>query len=869
MASIDLQTIIQDLNKRFAAPLPEFYKRRIVVWHDDEKEFADKIAEIELAKARIVTLSENNNFAVKKLLNFDDTTSNFLLYCPLAHDSLEDNWLLDIELFSEEFRADLVSMWMAELAVPQTQALRACFKNYRKFFNAQARRNKIAALKSAIVKPAQLTLAIMAVLAEIKEAKPASIIRAMLQSGLDMEANAVYKEFCAYGIDKDFWEMTRQGTGYLEDKPSLKKLATHLLITASTRTLQQEYLSGLEDFISSAHQSFCYDLVSDWISSPAKADFYKIAELVENECKLPQRLMSQDVDDIINTECFSCVDEVILIKLMTDIGENFIDVDAITKTVERRRSCAWYANVKNYYDALYQVAQMQAFYKEHAAGFHTVEPRKVWRQYEQEYYKMDTYYRLFHQSYAESLRHYNVDLNDPFSKVKDVVEGLYTTWFLGKLGENWSNACADNLREYGRVLEVPRQTDFYARHIAASGAKVYVIISDALRYEVAASLTEQLQRETQAKVKLSSMQGIFPTTTKFGMAALLPHKQLSVEVKPGKQQHLAVLVDGQPSEAPNRDKLLKDAEIKSVALKYKDIIGMKRAERHALVKGMKVVYIYHDTIDEAGHSDSPIFRACNEAIAEIKNMVRIIANEFGGVNILITADHGFLYTYSPLLEDSKVDKTTGSDQDIEFGRRHLIMKKGAWPKYLLPVKFLEGNTSYEAFTPRENVRIKMKGGGVNYVHGGVSLQEMVVPLIEYRFLRSDSKEYKSYRSKYDTKPVSISILSASRKISNKIFNLNFFQTEPVSANREQATYQIYFTDDNGVPVSDIVKLIADKISSNEQERIFKCRFNLKARKYNAVDDYYLVITDAHGMQVTRENFHIDIPFSMDGFDFFS
>ena len=33
---MDLATISQELNKRFLAPLPEFYKRRIIVWYDEE-----------------------------------------------------------------------------------------------------------------------------------------------------------------------------------------------------------------------------------------------------------------------------------------------------------------------------------------------------------------------------------------------------------------------------------------------------------------------------------------------------------------------------------------------------------------------------------------------------------------------------------------------------------------------------------------------------------------------------------------------------------------------------------------------------------------------------------------------------------------
>ena len=52
MASMDLEMIIRDLNKRFAAPLPEFYKRRIIFWYDEDREFEDKLEDIEIADAK-------------------------------------------------------------------------------------------------------------------------------------------------------------------------------------------------------------------------------------------------------------------------------------------------------------------------------------------------------------------------------------------------------------------------------------------------------------------------------------------------------------------------------------------------------------------------------------------------------------------------------------------------------------------------------------------------------------------------------------------------------------------------------------------------------------------------------------------------
>ena len=480
---------------------------------------------------------------------------------------------------------------------------------------------------------------------------------------------------------------------------------------------------------------------------------------------------------------------------------------------------------------------------------------------------MDTYYRQYHLAFGKSLTVGNDHLDDLFKQVTDKVEGLYTHWFLGELGNNWSDACADELAQYGRILEVPQQVDFYNQKIKNEDNRVFVIISDAFRYEVAASLAEQLRRETQSKVTLGSCAGIFPTVTKFGMAALLPHKQLSVGER--SNGDLQILADGMSTDAGNRDKVLKAANINSVALKYKDITPMKRAERSALVKGMDVVYIYHDKVDEASHtSDSMVFPACDDAIEEIKNIVRIIRNEFSGTRVYITADHGFLYTYSPLSEDSKVDKTTPSEQDVEIDRRYLITRKGATPDYLLPVKFMDDG--YDAFAPRESVRIKKKGGGLNFVHGGISLQEMVVPVIEYHYLRNDSKAYQRNKAKYDTKPVEVGLLSASRKISNMIFSLNFYQKDAVGDNRSAANYLLYFVDSNGKQISDTAKIIADKTSDNGQERTFRCSFNLKSMKYDNRASYYLVIADETGLQMPqKEEFQIDIAFAVDEFDFFS
>lgn len=864
---MDTEKIIQDLNRRFAEPLPEFYKRRIIFWQDEDKEFEDKLDEITLNNATVISLNGSNSFEVKKLLSNDDLTSNFLVYRPFAIDNNEDDWLLDIELYSEEFRADLVSIWMNEIGMPSSYELRKCVKHYKKFFKAKDRRKALSNLNKTINSARDLHLAVISAITSSQKVSPSSIIKAVLCGGLDIDNNQIFADLKKYDAEEEFIKMVAQGMGYSNDTFNLQGLMLHILITATTRTISEDYLSGLDAYISFAHQANCYDFISEWLHSEQSDILYDYAKELEYEMKIPERLIKLSVDDLLETECFPCVNEIILEKLMSDVNAELIDVQLIRTVVEKRRTCVWYDKVDYFFDGLLQVANMYEFYKEHSASFHYAEPEKLWEAYTSEFYLMDTYYRQYHLSFIKSTTQYNPNLTDLFSQVTDVVERLYTNWFLKELGANWSNICESDMSEYGYIPNITQQERFYQNKIKNADTRKFVIISDALRYEVAASLSEQIKREMQGKVELSSMQAMFPSATKFGMAALLPHKELSAEIR---GNTLSILADGSLTESNYRDKILKQGNKNSVATNYKALIGMKRPERCELVKGMEVVYIYHNTIDDAAHtSDTTVFPACENAIDEIKNLMRIIVNDFSGVNIIITSDHGFLYNYSPLKEEDKADKSEFGDDAVEISRRYIIANKGVNPTYLMPVKFLHGKTEFEAFAPKESIRIKMNGAGLNFVHGGISLQEMIVPVIEYKHLRNDSKEYKRNKNKYDTKPVELTLLSANKKISNMIFALNFYQTEAVSDNRESATYNIYFTDANGKQISEVQKIIADKTSENGQDRTFRMTFHLKSLKYSNTETYYLVIADENIKQIPqRIEFEIDIALAADDYDFF-
>lgn len=858
------ESIQFSLNERFAAPLPEFYKRRIVFWQDEDREFETMLDELEIPDVKIIKLTGTNNFAVKKLLLHDDLTSNFLIYNPFSYTQQQDNWLRDIELFSEEYRADFISMQMSELNIASTPAMRKTVKVYSKFLENKDRIAKLKKIGREYQTPLQLHIDIMAVLAGLNGGSAQDVFIAVLAAGLDEDNNAALNNIKKFGNIDAFWQLARKYTGYIheEDKP-LGFFASHVLLTALAQTMNTSVLKGLERFISDSNKAYCYSIVHEWRNREYNDDLFDLCRYIENELNLASRFEKQDIETLLTADIFPSIHESILKRFFSEVADHVVKVELMLKAAENRRTSGWYERFADYYDCLYYMAKMQEFYQDNAAGFHIVEPKAIWKLYTETAYEMDSFYRHFHYAFGNSLKNSNVLLEDKLKHSAEYVEALYQNWYLKELTGCWTNAISENLSSLGYVSEIGKQHDFYPRYVrplAGKNSRAFVIISDALRYEVAAELCDTIIRTTKGTAKLDAVQAIFPSITKFGMANLLPGRKLSVT------EDMEVLVDGQHSRStPEREKILCSGNPNSVAVQYTDVLNMKRADRRELVSGKEVVYIYHNTIDAIGDkapTEKKVFEACEDAMQELSNILRIIINDMQGTDIFITADHGFLYTYSPLTESDKIGKSAFSGTVYEVGRRYAMTDPLTAAEYLMPVQ-LEGEIggiAVKGYTPLDSTRIKITGGGENYVHGGVSLQEMVVPVIAFKNLRTTSKKY------VEVSNAEIKLLSESRKVSNLLFSLDFFQRQPIGDKVQPCAYSIYMTDDEGVLISDRQTIIADRTSTNASERVFRVRFNLKAGAYDKNKIYRLVI--ANDTDVPEEvEFHIDIAFADDfGFD---
>lgn len=339
------------------------------------------------------------------------------------------------------------------------------------------------------------------------------------------------------------------------------------------------------------------------------------------------------------------------------------------------------------------------------------------------------------------------------------------------------------------------------------------------------------------------------------MAALLPHHKLSLDDK------LNPLIDGNPTDSTqNREKILQLENPGNVAITYKQLLSMKQAEQRERISNAQVVYIYHNCIDAIGEenvTEDQVFAACEQAINELCNLVKLIGNGLNGTNILITADHGFIYSYKNLKESDKADKDLISGEILELDRRYAIADGNSDANYLIKIPLNHFLSSLSGFAPLEYIRL-LSGGGMKYVHGGVSLQELVVPVIEFKNLRSSSKNY------VETNKAELQLLTSSNKISNNIFSLNFFQKDAVKGKVVAETYLVYFTDEAGNHISDDKTIIADKTSEERSDRIFRVRFALKNGEFIKQNKYYLNVDEKSTMKpMMHLEFVIDITFTND------
>src|SRR5450631_1344682 len=116
--------------------------QRIVFWNDPDQEFQNTLPFLMLDGVTTLRLDEVGALEAKIRLERVEPKGKFLLYSPTEEPDYENDWLLDIRLYSRSFRADRASILLQELGLVNLH-LRTHVAARRKFFDAKDRLQKI------------------------------------------------------------------------------------------------------------------------------------------------------------------------------------------------------------------------------------------------------------------------------------------------------------------------------------------------------------------------------------------------------------------------------------------------------------------------------------------------------------------------------------------------------------------------------------------------------------------------------------------------------------------------------------------------------------------------------------------------------
>jgi uncharacterized protein (TIGR02687 family) len=328
------------------------------------------------------------------------------------------------------------------------------------------------------------------------------------------------------------------------------------------------------------------------------------------------------------------------------------------------------------------------------------------------------------------------------------------------------------------------------------------------------------------------MQATLPTYTQMGMASLLPGKITDI-----KEDGTIYVNDISTKGLQNRNKILQMHEPDSIALKMEEFIQLSKDEGQEYIRGKRVVYLYHDSIDAIGDSSKTegyTYEAVENAMERIKAAVRKLTGTYEAVRIYITSDHGFLYQTSQVERYQKSESIKGNIYD--GNRRFAIGKNLSVPDGAIKVSLDYLGLDCEAVIAKGLNRFTA-GGGLRFVHGGAMPQESIVPLIEYRQIKGKARKSAEER-------VNVRVASIQKVITSYRFIVPFFQEEKVSNELYPRTLRVAFYRNNE-RISNEVTITFDS-SGDVSERQTEVVFHLFEDRYRTGEICILRLEDVSG-----------------------
>lgn len=791
--------------KRIHASLQQVFGRnRLVFWYDPEHQWAKAFETFEdegIHKIQVV----NNEFGTKVAIHRDpDPYARYLLYFPHARPRDAENWLLDLLLQGHEYKADRASLALQEVGLPYD--FLHVVEEHLSFFESTKRIQAFRQLLTPDEDPRSLRLKMMAVLTGAAPEIDALLLYFLGKADAELSIDPVEACFNSARLVEPFWKEVAVAFGYANEQPSVLDFVAALF----------RWDSPLDSGVSLDQHAKVF--LQRWKDSQAHSGtFRKWSAKLEADLHVATRLDAlENIQAVERSDTFAAFEKFIIHGLCRAF-EKGASGTSLLATIQNRRSSFWFPDHQDGYEALEQAIRFRELM---AAAELTMETADAGiTRYMISWHQVDTAYRRF----CFHLRRYGqVALME---RIAEWVEKNYVNNYLLPLVDQWSDQVR-GMTTWG-CSPLPNQTAFFRHFVQPfldKGQKVFVVVSDALRFEAATEFAARLRAENRWTAEMEAVLASLPSYTQLGMASLLPGEERGIQLPEG-----TVAVDGRNTTGTAARNQILAAAVggKATAIQAEAFMEMNtKTEARALMRDHEVIYIFHNVIDKVGDSlttEVKTAEAVEDAFAELLQILRKIANANGN-NMLLTADHGFLFQQTEVEEADDLPLPNASEW--LFRNRRFALGQG-----------IEANTSVKAFSAKELGltgdwsaafplalgRFPLQGSGKRYVHGGLSLQEVIVPVLRIHKARTD-----------DTDRVEVELLRVPARITTGQISMALYQDRPIADKTLPRTLRIGVFAPDGTALSEVRTLTFDSADPEprQREKILGLTLSRAADEYN-------------------------------------
>ena len=752
--------------------------KRLVFWEDASSDYAEVADSIVVESATLINVTKREMASKRQILR-ERPSDNFVLYRCGEIPNEADDFLLDLKLAAIPFTCSMEGLWAEECAI-KPQLAHVCAMHTR-FFNSKERKAKLR--DTRLTKSAEEDLRFAMITACVGSSESTSrdaardiVKRLLVEYAKGKQATLQLIVEC--GLGTSLWGCINRLLDYEVAKgedPTIADLAYRMVLTQcapllpdNAAALSNDAKRIMDTLAKDARTRDAYEFIIEETKE-------SIVSRIDLDMRTPEQIGSLDA--------LPDFDEWILSSYVSQVNLGALPSSQVEKTYTLRKYGIWSANYSMHYQA---IASAAAFFEQEARYESTVSSKTsvsdIFEAYCSQWYQIDSTYRRFFVAYRALGNRGR--FKTALEETKEKLLAAYNR-FLIDLTDRWQLHLFDEDDTYPPI-SLFRQDRFFREEVedsfpkAEKGCRVGVIVSDALRFEAGKELTARLNASSvtglrgKAQAACKGAVCMLPSYTQLGMAALLPDG--GMQINPGTENVLKADVPTQG--LLNRQRII-EARVKgALVLKAKDVLanGLPDAQEAPLI------YLYHNVIDARGdkrETEGEVFEACDDAFKQIERLVADLLRAGCG-KVFITADHGFLYQEQSVEEYQYADVpnlsqlATIDEANLSHNRRYIVSMTA--PQSDMLIEYAPANLSLEGdckiVLPKGITRLRLRGSGARYVHGGASLQENTIPVVTVQAVKQEQAGH----------PTDVQGFASGRTtITGPTVSLTVYQTEPCDA----------------------------------------------------------------------------------------